>query len=311
MTLYFSFLQHWLLLLWQVVSELRNLRVQKAVFRRSARCKPEHHYRPAKPRRSGGRPKPAYVREEVLALHADSGGSHRTIATQFNRLHAAADGMTVGASTVRLWLRKYAREMTAVQSATRNRIPRDQSPNRCWGMDMTGRGDESGHQHVILGIIDHGTRRSLCLERLADKTSATLLRQVLLAVEQYGKPARIKTDNEAVFRCPVFSNGLAKAGIRHEFSAPGKPWQNGRIERLFLTLKEKLRLVALRNGAELDQLLSDFRHWYNDVRPHQHLHGHTPSEVWLGINPYACRPRAVTHYVGGGGLLTGLALRYR
>ncbi|MFZ6747330.1 integrase core domain-containing protein [Undibacterium sp. JH2W] len=36
--------------------------------------------------------------------------------------------------------------------------------------------------------------------------------------------------------------------MHQEFSAPGKPWQNGRIERLFLTLKEKLNLTTPVNG---------------------------------------------------------------
>lgn len=311
MKLYFCLLPHWLLFLWDIFKAIWLLYPQKKIFRRRpVRCQPQHRKFPAGPHRCGGRPKPAYVREEVLALYAASGGSHRTIANEFNRLHAAADGTTVGASTVRIWLRKYASEMVAVQTATRNRVPYHQPRNRCWGVDMTGKAEQSSAQHVIFGIIDHGSRRILRLDRLLEKSSAAFLQQVLLTVEQYGKPACIRTDNDAVFCSPVFRDGLAKAGIRHQFSERGKPWQNGRIERLFLTFKQKLDLVVLRNGVELDHLLADFRCWYNEVRPHQHLHGHTPHEVWHGIHPYSCRPQEVRRYVGWNGLLTGLSIRY-
>ncbi|MES2071910.1 MAG: integrase core domain-containing protein [Pseudomonadota bacterium] len=45
-------------------------------------------------------------------------------------------------------------------------------------------------------------------------------------------------DIALVFRSAVFRRALAAIGIRHEFSEPGKPWQNGCIERFFLTLKQ-------------------------------------------------------------------------
>jgi hypothetical protein len=51
-----------------------------------------------------------------------------------------------------------------------------------------------------------------------------------------------------------------------------------------------------------------FRHWYNVIRPHQHLHGLTPHEAWCGIDPYRSAPRAVERFSAWGGLLTGFYL---
>lgn len=59
-----------------------------------------------------------------------------------------------------------------------------------------------------------------------------------------------------------------------------KPWQHGRIERLFLTPKQKLNLLVRSKGLALDALLTEFRYFYNHVRPHQHLPGWTPYEAW-------------------------------
>ena len=216
--------------------------------------------------------------------------------------------MTVCGNTVRTWLRKYASEMETVRTATRNRVPRHVPRNHCWGIDATGKAEPSGRVYFIFGIIDHGTRLVIELLRMEDETAPALLRQTLLAVKRYGKPRWIRTDNAPVFRSAVFGDGLAAAGIRHVFSARGKPWQNGRIERLFLTLKQKLDLWKAQEGWELDGLLHEFRFWYNEVRPHQHLHGHTPAEVWSGINPYRCAPKGVSRFMGWNGLLTGLYL---
>ncbi|WP_271465732.1 integrase core domain-containing protein [Acidovorax sp. NCPPB 4044] len=70
--------------------------------------------------------------------------------------------------------------------------------------------------------------------------------------------------------------------MRHQRSAPGCPWQNGRIERFFGTLKPVLRSMHLTAG-KLPEMLGEFAGFYNDVRPHQNLGGLTPHEAWQGI----------------------------
>jgi len=101
-----------------------------------------------------------------------------------------------------------------------------------------------------------------------------------------------------VFHCALFRAVLAAAGIQHEFIERACPWQNGRIERLFLTLKQKLNQIVPRDGEALDALLREFAFWYNEVRPHQHLHGYTPAEVWRGVDPYLVAPKEVLRFEG-------------
>jgi len=98
-------------------------------------------------------------------------------------------------------------------------------------------------------------------------------------------------------------------GIRHQRTAPHCPWQNGRIERLFGTLKEKLDRSAVGSFEELNLALGDFRDWYNHVRPHQHLGGSTPAEAWRGIDPYAKPPAAMSYFSAWNGMLSGVYLR--
>jgi hypothetical protein len=62
--------------------------------------------------------------------------------------------------------------------------------------------------------------------------------------------------------------------------------------------------------AQLTTALSIFRFWYNHVRPHDHLDGQTPAEVWHGVGPFARVPVARTPFHAWDGLLTGVWLTY-
>jgi transposase InsO family protein len=295
----------WLGMLWLLCHYLQSARRHRRRKRHAPA--PAKGFRPAPPRRSGGRPKPPWAIAEALRLY-DATGSYRLATYAFNRLYAH-QGVSVCPTTVYTWVRKHRSDMETVRLHTRNRFPRPAPPNLRWCLDATGKRDGQGNTHFILGIIDHGTRLCLTLQRLEHGTTDAILRQIAAAVERFGKPRFLRTDNARVFRCPAFERGLAQIGIRHEFSEPGKPWQNGRIERLFLTLKQKLNAVTPDDGAALDRLLAAFRHWYNVIRPHQHLHGLTPHEAWCGIDPYRSAPRSVERFSAWGGLLTGFYLR--
>jgi transposase InsO family protein len=164
----------------------------------------------------------------------------------------------------------------------------------------------------------------LHLQALHDKTSRTLIACINDVIRTHGKPKIIRTDNEAIFTSRLFRRGLKLLGIRHQLTDPGCPWQNGRIERLFGTLKEKLDQLIYtplpRAGeglgerekvrAQLNRDLNIFQHWYNHVRPHQNLEGRTPAEAWSGISPFAKPPKQECWFEAWDGLLAGYELRY-
>ena len=108
----------------------------------------------------------------------------------------------------------------------------------------------------------------------------------------------------------IFRRGLKQLGIRHQRTDPGCPWQNGRIERLFGTLKQKLDQWQVADFAQLNIDLKTFRYWYNHVRPHQNLDGRTPAEAWSRIDPLAKAPKQERWFEAWDGLLAGYELRY-
>ncbi len=237
----------------------------------------------------------------------------RSIAMVFNRRHAWHDSPTrrgtVGKSYVADIVRRYRYDIELMRRDIKHRIPPPMARNRVWAMDMTGKTDAAKDTHMILGLIDHGSRALLALTALPNKTAWTLLGHVCLAIGRHGKPHTIRTDNEAVFKSRMMRAALACMGIRQQFTTSGCPWMNGRIERLFLTLKQKLDLLEVASFNALNDALGEFRFFYNFVRPHQHLQGRTPAEAWAGVDPFE---QPVTHEVwieAWDGLLCGFHLR--
>ncbi len=80
-------------------------------------------------------------------------------------------------------------------------------------------------------------------------------------------------------------------GIRQQRIEPGCPWQNGRVERFIGTVKRALALEPIADDEDMTDRLREVRGWYNHDRPHDHLQGRTPAEVWAGIDVFAARSR--------------------
>lgn len=255
------------------------------------------------------RAKPVWVKREVLRLAALTGKGCRSIEQLFNRIHAVHDNMTVSKSFVNYTIRDNRYEIEVLRRDIKSKPPRPVPINDTWAIDMTGKGDLTGEVHSILGIVDHGSRKLLTLQVLKRQNAWTLLGHLFLVIGEYGAPSALRSDNASVFRSRVFQWGCKLAGIKQQFSVPGCPWMNGRIERLFGTLKQNLDRIEIGTREALVYLLGDFRVWYNAVRPHQNLAGLTPDEAWQGANPYANAPKSVHWFEAWDGLLEGYYLR--
>lgn len=253
--------------------------------------------------------KPQWVAKEVIRMKAlmPTAGC-RAIADSFNR-RFAHKAMSVGKTFVCDTLRKHQYEIQVLRKTIKHRRPKPMSINRVWGMDLTGKSDTTGKVHNILGLVEHSSRANLSLVGLKDKASITLLRHLLDAIERYGKPKFLRTDNEAVFTSRLFRFGLWVLGIRHQRIDKGCPWMNGRVERFFGTLKEKLNQWEIDSLEQLNMALTPFRFWYNHVRPHQNLGGRTPAEVWADMDVYTIKPKTEAWFEAWEGLLTGYYLR--
>jgi transposase InsO family protein len=277
-------------------------------FRKRKPPKPYHRKRMDKSHRHHPR-KPPWAKDEVIRIYQDTGLGSRKVAAIFNGLHKAKYGISVEKTYVAEQLRAYRYRANELSKRYKHREPPPLPRNRIWGVDMTGKADNKGVLHTIFGVIDHGSRMALALQTLEKRTALAVLKAVISVVEARGFPHMLKTDNEACFTSRTFRWGVRWLGIRHQRSKPGHPWQNGRIERLFGTLKERLDRLAVFDALGLQRAVDEFTFWYNQARPHQHLDGWTPWEAWHGVNPYEHAPKSVTLFSAWDGLLNGYHMR--
>ncbi|MBL1275919.1 MAG: transposase family protein [Ectothiorhodospiraceae bacterium] len=254
-------------------------------------------------------PKPPWVKDEVIRLKAlMPDGSCRKIAAIFNRRFENHRQMRVGRTYVSTVIRKHHYEIQVLRKKIKHRRPKPIAKNRVWGIDLTGKVDGRKNNHAIFGVVEHASRAALILKGLPDKSSITLLRCLLNCIEQYGKPTIIRTDNEAVFTSQLFRFALKMLGIRHHTIDLHCPWQNGKVERFFGTLKQKLNHWEVDSLDQLNVALPLFRFWYNHVRPHQYLDDRTPAEVWADDNVFQRRSKKEFWFEAWDGLLGGYYL---
>jgi putative transposase len=228
---------------------------------------------------SSSRRKPAWVLDAVIRLKAICPrASVRMVAALFNLRHRPR--MTVSKSWVDEQLRAHAHRVIEMRRDLRRRQPWAVAINAVWALDLT-----MIHGQPVLGIVDHGSRRLLRLAALPRKCTFTLLGHLCLTIARFGLPGAVRTDNEAMFTSRLWRRVLGWLRVRRQRSAPGRPWQNGRIERLFGTVKPWLRsLVAADAGTwQLQRTLDLATLFYNEQRPHLALDGLTPMHAWLGM----------------------------
>lgn len=233
----------------------------------------------------------------------------RKIADIFNRKFAVSHNLTVGKTYVSDTIREHCREILLLGRQIKNAKPKQVSKNLVWALDLTGKTALDGRTHMILGIIEHASRAALTLEAVHSKSSWTLIGKLAAAIRRYGKPRFVRTDNESIFTSRVFRVALWLLGIRYQTTDLHCPWQNGRVERFFGTLKESLDQLAVTSFDALDSALAEFRLFYNHVRPHQNLAGATPAEAWAGVDPHRARFKQEYWFEAWDGLLRGYYLR--
>lgn len=133
------------------------------------------------------------------------------------------------------------------------------------------------------------------------------VRTCLTAVfAEHGLPQVVRSDNGAPFagtglgRLSRLSVWFLKLGVRPEWIEPGKPWQNGRLERFHRTLKDQLAHVGVAaNLAEQQAWFDTWRVTYNEDRPHRSLDMRTPAELYARSGrPWPAAPFEASYPAG-------------
>jgi len=161
-------------------------------------------------------------------------------------------------------------------------------PNELWCADFKGEFMLADHRYCYpLTITDFASRYLLACEGLASTREHTAFTVFEHAFKEFGLPGAIRTDNGIPFSCPHALFGLSRLsvwwlrlGIDLERIKPGHPQQNGRHERMHLTLKNEATRPAAANLLQQQARFDDFIDDYNRERPHQALGMRYPAEIY-------------------------------
>jgi putative transposase len=185
----------------------------------------------------------------------------------------------------------FDREGLTVKRIVRRRSPPSTVPfgqctaaNDIWCMDFKGwfvTGD--GKRCEPMTLSDAHSRYLLRCQALARNDGEHAWPVLDAAFREFGLPLRLRSDNGSPF-ASTGAGGLSqlsvkviKAGVLPERIKPGKPQQNGRLERFHLTLlQDTASPPAPTLRAQLDRFRS-YQHVYNEERPHQALGNEVPA----------------------------------
>lgn len=154
-----------------------------------------------------------------------------------------------------------------------------------------------------LTITDHFSRYLLNCTALESTKEGGAFAGFEAAFEEYGLPSAMRTDNGVPFCSPNGLLGLSKlsvwwmrCGIEIERIRPGNPQENGRHERLHLTLKQDLLKNPTKNLLSQQEIFESFSDYYNNERPHEALKNETPSSIYKkSTRPYTRKLKDVDY----------------
>ena len=174
-------------------------------------------------------------------------------------------------------------------------LSRPAQPNELWCADFKGEFMLADHRYCFpLTITDFATRYLIRCDALSSTKEGPAFTVFERVFKDFGLPGAMRTDNGIPFACGNALYGLTRLsvwwlrlGIALERIKPGHPEQNGRHERMHLTLKREATKPASPNFLQQQARFDAFLTRYNDERPHHALDMRVPADDYRpSTRPY-------------------------
>ena len=167
-------------------------------------------------------------------------------------------------------------------------LSQGQEPNELWCTDYKGEFLLGNHTYCYpLTVTDHASRYLLLCEGMESTREMLAITAFERLFRERGMPAAIRSDNGVPFASPNALFNLSRLsvwwlrlGITIERIKPGHPQQNGRHERMHLTLKKEATRPPGENVFQQQAKFDDFIEEYNKDRPHEALGMKYPAEIY-------------------------------
>lgn len=154
-----------------------------------------------------------------------------------------------------------------------------QAVNQCWSMDFMRDCLANGHVIRTLNIIDDYNREALTIEVGVSLPAKRVIAVLETLIAWRGAPLHIRTDNGPEFISRALESWARMHQIEVIHIQPGKPAQNGYIERFNRTYREEVLDANLFDTlTEAREITAQWIKEYNTKRPHDALSGLTPCQ---------------------------------
>lgn len=209
-------------------------------------------------------------------------------------------------STIHAVLDRHGLVTRPVRSRTRAQgtpLSQGLGPNDLWCTDYKGEFMLGDKRYCYpLTVTDHASRYLLLCEAMESNREELAFPAFERLFKERGLPRAIRSDNGVPFASPNGLFNLSKLsvwwlrlGISIERIQPGHPQQNGRHERMHLTLKKEATRPAGANILQQQAKFDDFMEEFNQERPHEALDMKCPADVYTAsATPYQGIPEP--HY---------------
>ena len=202
----------------------------------------------------------------------------------------AGDVRVPARSTIHAVLDRHGLVRRAVtrRHATGTPLSLGQAPNDLWRADYKGEFKLGNKAYGYpLTVSDHASRHLLLCEALESTREDLAFTAFERLFQERGLPLGIRSDNgvpfasaNALFNLSRLSVWWLRLGIQIERIKPGHPQQNGRHERMHLTLKREATrppgMNSLQQQAKFDAFVDEF----NAERPHEALAMKRPADIY-------------------------------
>lgn len=156
------------------------------------------------------------------------------------------------------------------------------SINQCWSADFMSDALWHGQRFRTFNLVDDFNREVLAIEVDLSLPARRVVRVLDRVAAERGYPSKLRVDNGPELTSIHMADWAEENGVQLEFIQPGKPMQNGFIERFNRTYREEvLDLYVFNRINEVREITQNWLPDYNEQRPHESLGNLTPIEYAL------------------------------
>jgi putative transposase len=161
-----------------------------------------------------------------------------------------------------------------------------QTMNECWSADFMSDALWGGPRFRTFNVVDDFNRELLAVEVDFNLPAGRVVRTLDRIAATRGYPLKLRLDNGPEFISLALADWAEQHGVTLEFIKPGKPMQNGFIERFNRSYREAvLDMFVFQSLDEVREQTEKWMKEYNEERPHDSLGDMTPREYLLTQKP--------------------------